>query len=83
MLRALAGRGFRLASAASDWVIAPAALEMLRELVSGTAESALRAMPARRAAILDWEGARMRQALASRLAIRIGHRDILAIPGEG
>ena len=77
---ALAARGFTLASAPSDWRIPGTALAMLRELVPGTAEAALRARPSDRPAIEAWRTLRMRQAIAGRLAIRIGHRDSLALP---
>ena len=76
----LAARGFGVASAPSDWRIPAAALAMLRELVPGHAEAAARAFPARRRAIDAWRNARMQQAVAGRLAIRIGHRDSLGLP---
>jgi hypothetical protein len=79
----LATRGFRVASAASDWRIPPAAGAMLAALVEGHAEAALRQMPQRAAAIADWRAARLRQAAGGRLAIRIGHRDSLALPPSG
>jgi hypothetical protein len=53
---------------------------MLRELVPGHAEAAARAFPARGRAIDTWRNARMHQAIAGRLAIRIGHRDSLGLP---
>jgi hypothetical protein len=77
---ALAARGFTVSSAPSDWRIPAAALSMARELVPGHAEAAARACPARRRAIATWRDARMRQAIAGRLAIRIGHRDSLGLP---
>jgi SAM-dependent methyltransferase len=82
MLAALEANGFRTQSAPSDWRIPPTALAMLREIISGTADAARDALPARRHAIGDWAATRLRQALATRLAIRVGHRDILAIPVE-
>jgi hypothetical protein len=77
---ALAARGFTIASAASDWRVPGAALAMLRELVPGHAAAATRWRPAQRGAIAAWHQQRMRQAIAGRLAIRIGHRDSLALP---
>jgi hypothetical protein len=41
---------------------------------------AARHAPPQRAAIADWLHARLRQIAAGRLAIRIGHRDSLALP---
>jgi hypothetical protein len=81
--RALAARGFRVTSAASDWRIPPAAGAMLAALVEGHAEAALRQMPRHADAIADWRAARLRQAADRRLAIRIGHRDSLALPPPG
>ena len=82
MLAALAENGFRTRSAPSDWRIPATALAMLRETIAGRAEAARSASPARTGAIDLWAASRLRQALAMRLAIRIGHRDILALPGE-
>jgi hypothetical protein len=77
---ALAARGFTVASALSDWCVPASALVMLRELVPTHAEAAARWRPAQRSAIAAWENRRVRQAIAGRLAIRIGHRDSLALP---
>jgi hypothetical protein len=77
---ALAARGFALATAPADWRVGVTALEMLSALVEGHAEAAARARPSRRAVIDAWRNARMRQAAQGRLAIRVGHRDSLAVP---
>jgi hypothetical protein len=37
-------------------------------------------MPAQAKKFAEWTGARLQQAMKARLAIRIGHRDILAFP---
>jgi SAM-dependent methyltransferase len=79
---ALAARGFTLTSAASDWRIPPAAMAMLDELVQGHARVAAQQLPARRAAIAAWQRARLQQVDRGRLAIRIGHRDSLALPSQ-
>ncbi len=81
-LAALAAEGFALASAPSDWRISRGSLAMLEAMVEGVGEAAAAAQPARQGAIAAWRTARLRAALAMRLAIRIGHRDILAIPPE-
>jgi len=81
-MRLLAARGFHLFSAPSDWIIPRPALAMAHALIGGTAAAARNALPARRATIAAWEDARHRQSMISRLAIRIGHRDILALPEE-
>jgi hypothetical protein len=56
---------------------------MQRALIDSTADAALRARPAQADAIAEWQEARLRQALRGRLAITIGHRDILALPPGG
>ena len=53
---------------------------MLVELASGAAASASAAMPARRTTIQDWHTRRDRQIARARLTVRIGHRDLLAVP---
>ena len=70
------------ASAPSDWRIPRAALNMQRALIDSTADAARAACPAQVRAITEWQQARLRQALLGRLAITIGHRDILVLPPE-
>jgi len=77
---ALAARGFAVDSAPSDWRIPASALTMLGELVPGHAAAAARAHPAQGRVIDAWRNVRMHQAIAGRLAIRIGHRDSLGLP---
>jgi len=81
-MRIFTARGFHIASAPSDWVIPRGALMMAHQLILGAAGAAMAALPARHGAIAAWREARHRQAMAARLAIRIGHRDILALPKE-
>jgi hypothetical protein len=71
-LRALATRGFVAASAPSDWRIPRAALSMQRALIDGRGFSDS-----------HWQDVRLRQAIRGRLAITIGHRDILGFPPGG
>jgi hypothetical protein len=70
------------ASAPSDWRIPRTTLGMQRALIDGTADAARAARPARARAITEWQEARLLQALRGRLAITIGHRDILVLPPE-
>ncbi len=71
------------ASASSDWYIPPAALRMQRTLIDATADAARAAIRSQTRAITEWQEARLRQALQGRLAITIGHRDILLLPSGG
>jgi len=79
-LRLLQAAGFATISTPSDWHIPRTALAMARMVTDATANVASEIVPARRAAIDAWAQTRLRQATAARLAIRIGHRDILAMP---
>ena len=80
---AFGARGFAVETAPSDWRIGAAEAEMLVALVHGHADAAARWMPSARGAIAAWERARVRQALAGRLAMRVGHRDVLALKQGG
>lgn len=79
-LRAFAARGFAVASAPSDWVVPRTALAMTHSLILGAESAAMATLPARRRAIAVWREARHAQAMVNRLAVRVGHRDILALP---
>jgi len=87
------GRGFRVSSAASDWVVrqrGPAALPHLRrnsylfitELVLGHALAAGRQDPRGSTRFGAWTDARIDQVADRRLTARIGHRDLLAVPAR-
>jgi hypothetical protein len=78
--RTLESHGLHVRSAPSDWRIPAFATAMLLELTHSAANVATLHLPARRAAIRAWERTRQRQIAAHRLAIRVGHRDILALP---
>ncbi len=77
---AFTARGFTVRDAASDWRIPPASADLLDMLVASHAEVAARHLPGRRAAIRAWAGLRARQVDQGRLAMRVGHRDSLALP---
>ena len=78
--QSLAANGLVTASAPSDWHIPRTALQLQRALIDATADAARNTRPAHAGAITAWQTARLRQALRGRLAITIGHRDILALP---
>jgi SAM-dependent methyltransferase len=79
-LKALTACEFATASAPTDWRVPRAALRMQRALIDCAADAARNARPALHRVIADWQEARLRAAMQARLAIRIGHRDILALP---
>lgn len=71
------------ASAPSDWRIPRTALQMQSALIDGMADAARAACPTSARAITEWQEDRLHQALRGRLAITIGHRDILVLPSGG
>ncbi len=77
---ALRARGFTVHSAITDWRIPRDAADLLDMLVASHADVAARALPTRREAIRAWAALRARQIDQRRLAMRIGHRDSLALP---
>ena len=79
---ALRARGFTVHGARSDWRIPPRAADMLDALVAGQAGAAAQQIPDRRTAIRAWAARRAHLVDGSRLAMRIGHRDSLALPAE-
>ena len=80
LARALRGRGFVVRMAASDWAIGRGEADMLDRLVASLGEVAARHLPDRRAAVRRWVAARVGQVDRRGLAMRIGHRDCLALP---
>jgi hypothetical protein len=82
LARLFAARGFAVATAPSDWIIPPIATPMLEAMVRGHAAAAANALPAAAARIAAWEQARLGALARGRLALAIGHRDLLALPAE-
>lgn len=83
LMAAFRAEGFSVFSASSEWrVRGRGDLALAEALISGHADAASVARPALKRVFRAWRGRRLRQALSGRLAIRVGHRDILAIPGK-
>jgi SAM-dependent methyltransferase len=82
-LRLLTAKGFRTCTATSDWCIGRRASDVTSRFVQMTAQPARQAMPAQARKFTEWAGVRQHQAMKARLAIRVGHRDILAFPSTG
>ena len=91
---AFAARGFTVETAPSDWDVRSrgimplpglhqAAGRFLSELAMGHAEAATRQDRRDDPRIGEWLEARLDQVAGRRLAARIGHRDVLALPGRG
>ncbi len=79
-VRSLHARGFAVRSAPSTLRLPASELTATRAFVLLAARAARAAFPRKHEQIAAWETARLRQALAARLAVRIGHRDILGLP---
>jgi hypothetical protein len=79
----LAASGFEILRASSDWRIGRGERSLGRLLTRMTAQAAGQAAPAQAGKIADWARARLGQAAQARLAVCIGHRDILAFPVKG
>lgn len=77
---AFAARGWEVRQAASDWRIPAGAADMLDMLVASHGEVAARRIGDRREMIRAWARQRARQVDKGALAMRVGHRDSLAIP---
>lgn len=75
-----AARGWAVREAASDWRIPAGAADMLDMLVASHGEVAARRIGDRREMIRAWARLRARQVDKGVLAMRVGHRDSLAIP---
>jgi SAM-dependent methyltransferase len=78
---AFEAHGYTVHRAPSDWVITRQAGEMAYELALGHAEAALRHERRGEAQIRAWAETRADQAEAGRLSARVGHQDILCLPG--
>lgn len=78
---AFRARGYAVHRAASPWIVGPGQEDFAAELAFGHAEAARHALPREAGRIGRWLEAREDQAAAGRLRARIGHADLLALPG--
>ena len=77
---AFAGHGYTVHRAPSDWVVDRRARLFAAEIAAGHATAAMAQERRGLAAIADWAAVRRAQAMDGMLAVRIGHRDMLALP---
>ena len=77
--RLLADHDFAIATAASDWCLGPAQHGLIAALAGGEAQAARAMAPAEGAMIAAWERRRLDAAATGRLAVTVGHRDVLAL----
>ena len=73
-------RGWRVETARSDWRVGPGEGGMLAAMIAGAAAAACEQSPGDARAIAAWAERRCRQAADGGLTLRVGHRDILAVP---
>lgn len=73
--------GYTVEAAPSDWIIDRRDSAMAAALAEGHAEAALAWELRGEERIRDWAAARRMQAIGGRLGARVGHRDLLALPG--
>ncbi|MXP63117.1 class I SAM-dependent methyltransferase [Roseomonas sp. M0104] len=82
MASAFRARGFTVRTAPSPWWVGPNTPAMADALADGHARAAMTSLPRSLSPMLrGWAGARQAQAMRGRLAARIGHTDLLALPG--
>lgn len=73
--------GFTVHEATSDWVLTGADAPLVRELLSGWLDAA-RELTGEPALLADWQRLRLSQLEAGSLQVRVGHRDLLALPRD-
>jgi hypothetical protein len=78
LIAAAARHGYGVDTAHSDWEIVPGDAAMLEAMLGFLAAGAAATLPA--AQVDAWHAARRADVAAGRLAMRVGHRDILAMP---
>ena len=79
--KCLVDRGFAVSAAASPWRLGGRDHTLLTALVAGEADAACEAAPGQADAIAAWRAARLAALADGGLALTVGHRDILALPG--
>ncbi|MEN9760931.1 MAG: hypothetical protein RI906_757 [Pseudomonadota bacterium] len=77
----LSARGFQVRTAPSDWQLDGHSRQLLQTLLSDEAAVALEVHPEAQIAIREWLSVRSAQLELSELSLRVGHQDLLALPG--
>lgn len=77
---AFESRGYAVHMAPSDWIVAPRDRAMAEALALGHAGAAMAQERRDAPRVAEWLAARRRLAEAGRLAVRVPHRDLLALP---
>jgi len=80
--RALRAKKLAVATVASDWRLGSGERALVAALVRADAALARAAWPERAEIVATWRRQRLKGARAGRLALTVGHRDILTMPGR-
>ncbi len=84
--RGLRACGYTVTTAASDWLLLPADRVLQQAMVAGIAE-ALGSRPGGASGdavrLRNWSESRLALVAAGRSCLRVGHTDLLALPGSG
>lgn len=75
--------GFTVGTARSDWQIAGEHSALLGQMIDEALAVACELEPDAASAFADWAARRHAQVATGALALTIGHRDLLALPGPG
>lgn len=75
--------GFKVGTARSDWQIAGEHSALLGQMIDEAIGVGCELEPGAASAFADWAARRHAQMAAGALALTIGHRDLLALPGSG
>lgn len=76
---ALSAAGFDVIEATSDWLLDASEDALIEQLLDGWLEAA-REVAGDGTVLQRWETTRRAELAAGRLAVRVGHRDLLAVP---
>jgi hypothetical protein len=77
--------GYEVHSAPSDWLLAASRSDdaaLLQPLITGWAEAASEQRPEREPLFAQWCARRLRAVADGTLQVRVGHEDVLALPGS-
>lgn len=80
--RLLVTRGYQVTTADSPWQLGAAESELQLALLQGWCTAAMEQAPEAAERIGAWLQQRQQQAAAGELTVQVGHKDLLALPGE-
>lgn len=80
LARFLEARGYRVWTAASPWRLGSDSAPLAEQLIAGWVQAASEQDPSRAGPYRDWGARRLADLVSGRTTIRVGHRDLLALP---